>query len=182
MRCANDHQVRPAPSRYTAQDLPRLQAPLTTLPTFPAHDAHAPLRRLSAAAISACRDDEVLDALVAEAKGALLADRVELVVPSRDDVPAVAHVTATREALVIDEARALLVPVTWGVRVRQILVLERAAAAARRRPRRRGRPKSSRSPRRSPTWPRSGSRGSTPSAAASRRPSATRRSPAPPTR
>jgi diguanylate cyclase (GGDEF)-like protein len=109
-----------------------------------AHTAHAPLRRLSEAALSACSEADLLAALAAEASGALAVDRVELV-DAAAAVPGAAHVAVTARSLALDEPRiatelgeeratrlearsALLVPIAWGGDVRHVVVLARRAA------------------------------------------------------
>jgi diguanylate cyclase (GGDEF)-like protein len=110
-----------------------------------AHSAHAPLRRLSEAALSACSDAELIAALAAEAGSALKVDGVEILTPSPDTAPLVsgaAYVVTTARSLVLDETRtmaelgaecatrleahsAVLVPVAWGGDVRHVAVLAR---------------------------------------------------------
>ncbi|HKH18364.1 MAG TPA: diguanylate cyclase, partial [Solirubrobacteraceae bacterium] len=106
--------------------------------------AHAPLRRLSEAALSACSEADLLAALAAEARGALAVDDVE-VMAAAAPVSGAAHVAATARPLALDEPRiavelgaeratrlaarsALLVPIGWGGDVRHVVVLARRAA------------------------------------------------------
>ncbi|HYI20927.1 MAG TPA: diguanylate cyclase [Solirubrobacteraceae bacterium] len=109
--------------------------------TARAHDAHAPLRRLSETALSARAPDELRAALIAEARRALGADAVD-VVGAAMSPPAVAHVVATARSLALDEGRlvgelgpqlatalearsALLVPLGWSGDVRAVAVIAR---------------------------------------------------------
>src|SRR5215211_8004916 len=125
---------------------PKAVIPLTTTSTSRAHVAHAPLRRLSEAALSACGDDELLALFAAEARGALPADAVDIVAAGAPDAPAVAHVVATARTLALEAPRvadelgpvlaarveaasALLVPLAWAGDVRHVAVLGRRAAA-----------------------------------------------------
>jgi diguanylate cyclase (GGDEF)-like protein len=105
---------------------------------------HAPLRRLSEAALSARSDAELTAALAEEARGALMLDAFELVAPAAAP-PGPAHVGATASSLALDEASApadlgpdlaadldarsaLLVPLAWGGDVRLVAVLARSTA------------------------------------------------------
>jgi diguanylate cyclase (GGDEF)-like protein len=109
------------------------------------HAAHAPLRRLSEAALSACSEADLLAALAAAARSALAVDGVELIAAAAPAVPGAAHVAATARSLALDEPRiaaelgperaarlearsALLVPIAWGGDVRHVAVLARRAA------------------------------------------------------
>jgi diguanylate cyclase (GGDEF)-like protein len=109
------------------------------------HAAHAPLRRLSEAALSACSEADLLAALAAAARSALALDGVELIAAAAPAVPGAAHVAATARSLALDEPRiaaelgperaarlearsALLVPIAWGGAVRHVAVLARRAA------------------------------------------------------
>jgi diguanylate cyclase (GGDEF)-like protein len=109
------------------------------------HAAHAPLRRLSEAALSACSEADLLAALAAAARSALAVDGVELIAAATPAVPGAAHVAATARSLALDEPRiaaelgperaarlearsALLVPIAWGGDVRHVAVLARRAA------------------------------------------------------
>src|SRR5215213_348127 len=125
---------------------PKAVIPLTTTSTSRAHVAHAPLRRLSEAALSACGDDELLALFAAEARGALPADAVDIVDGAAPDAPAVAHVAATARTHALDHPRVaaelgpalaariecasvLLVPLAWAGDVRHVAVLGRRDAA-----------------------------------------------------
>ncbi len=123
---------------------PKASAPGTSIED-PGASAHAPLRRLSEAALSACSEAELITALAAEARSALKVDRVEVLTPSPDSAPfasGAAYVVATARSLVLDETRtvaelgaeratrlearsAVLVPVAWGGDVRHVAVLAR---------------------------------------------------------
>ena len=104
--------------------------------------AHAPLRRLSEAALSACSEAGLLAAFTAETRAALPVGAVEVLVPASADVPGVAHVVATARSLMLDETRtvtelgvdcatrldarsALLVPIAWAGAVRRVAILAR---------------------------------------------------------
>jgi len=120
--------------------------PLTPASTSRAHVAHAPLRRLSEAALRASDDAELLSLFAREARGALPADAADIVGAGAPDSPAVAHVVATARtvalegALVAEElgallaarieaSAALLVPLAWAGDVRHVAILGRRAAA-----------------------------------------------------
>ena len=69
----------PVGADYHWQTLrPKAATTLTTTTSIPAHVAHAPLRRLSEAAISACAPDELLASFAVEAREALGIDDVEV--------------------------------------------------------------------------------------------------------
>lgn len=113
--------------------------------TIRAHAAHAPLRRLSEAALSACSESELVAALAAEARSALKAHRVEVLAPGPDEEPlssGAAHVVATARSLALDVSQTgaelgaelaarlgtrnvLLVPIAWGGDVRHVVALAR---------------------------------------------------------
>ena len=61
---------------------PKAVVSLTPTSKTRAHAAHAPLRRLSEAALSACSEAELLAAFAAEARSALKIDGVELIAPA----------------------------------------------------------------------------------------------------
>jgi diguanylate cyclase (GGDEF)-like protein len=129
---------------------PSAEAVITLTPTSKtrAHASHAPLRRLSEAALSARSDDELLAAFAAEARSALKVDRVEVLDPALQPVPpppGPSQVVATARSLALDETRivaelgaepatrlearsALLVPVAWAGDVRHVAVLARRVA------------------------------------------------------
>jgi diguanylate cyclase (GGDEF)-like protein len=126
---------------------PKAAGTLTTTPTTRAHVAHAPLRRLSEAALSACSDAELIDLFRAEARGGLAVDAVEVVGTAASGAPAVAHVASTARPLELQAARiapelgdelagrlgaaaALLVPLAWSGDVRHVAILARRTAAA----------------------------------------------------
>jgi len=94
-------------------------------------------------ALSACAHEDVVAAFAAEARSALAAEAVEVLVPASAS-PAVAHVAATARSLALDETRtvaelgaalasrlraraALLVPIAWSGDVRHVAVLARRA-------------------------------------------------------
>jgi GAF domain-containing protein len=123
---------------------PKAVIPLAPASKTRVHVAHAPLRRLSEAALSARTQDELLASLAAEARSALKADAVEVLAPSADARPApgAAHVAATARSLALGESRivaelgaelatrlearsALLVPIAWAGDVRQVAILAR---------------------------------------------------------
>jgi diguanylate cyclase (GGDEF)-like protein len=125
--------------------------PHTAAPPPRAHSAHAPLRRLSAVALSAHAEDELVRAFVHEACGAVAADAVEVLtvpgeaadrsgVPAAAAPPGVAHAAAGARTLALDETQvraelgteigerlqprsALLVPFGWAGDVRRVAVL-----------------------------------------------------------
>jgi diguanylate cyclase (GGDEF)-like protein len=118
---------------------------LTTTSTARAHVAHAPLRRLSEAALSACSDPELIALFAAETRGALAVECVEVVGATEPGSPAVAQVAGTARPLAleaprtapelgaelakrIDAAAALLVPLAWSGDVRYVAVVGRRAA------------------------------------------------------
>jgi diguanylate cyclase (GGDEF)-like protein len=124
---------------------PKAVIPPTTASTSRAHVAHAPLRRLSEAALSARSDEELLALFAAGARGALAVDAIEIAGAAEQDAQAVAHVTATARTLALDETRvapelgpalagrlgaatALLVPLAWAGDVRHVAILGRGAA------------------------------------------------------
>ena len=121
------------------------QTPVSTTRT---HAAHAPLRRLSEVALSACSEGELVAAFVAEARSALKVDGAEMLAPASEPAPlapGAAHVAATARSLALDESRtvsdlgaeraarlearsALLVPLAWAGDVRHVAVLARRTA------------------------------------------------------
>jgi diguanylate cyclase (GGDEF)-like protein len=120
--------------------------PLTTSSTALALVAHAPLRRLSEAALSAGSDAELVAVFLAEASGALAVEGIELIGAAEPSAPAVAHVAVTAQPLALDDGRitpelgvelarrldaaaALLVPLAWSGEVRHVAILGRRAAA-----------------------------------------------------
>jgi diguanylate cyclase (GGDEF)-like protein len=124
---------------------PKAVDSLAPASTTRVHAAHAPLRRLSEAALSACSEADLLAALAAAARSALALDGVELIAAAAPAVPGAAHVAATARSLALDEPRiaaelgperaarlearsALLVPIAWGGDVRHVAVLARRAA------------------------------------------------------
>jgi diguanylate cyclase (GGDEF)-like protein len=82
----------------------------TTASTPRAHAAHAALRRLSAAALAAGTDDELLGAFAAEVRDALGVDDVHVVEPEQADA-----------------AGALAVPIAWAGERRLVALLTRVA-------------------------------------------------------
>ena len=116
--------------------------PLPTAHTQQAHSAHAPLRRLSEAALAARADEELIAAFIVETRAALAVDAVEVLAADGDASAAsgIGHVAAGARAVALDETQveselgpeltdrlhalsALLVPLTWGGDVRRVAVL-----------------------------------------------------------
>ena len=139
------HQAPSSRGRYRAESpCPKAAIPPSQTATNRAHGAHAPLRRLSQAALSACSDGDLIAAFADEARGALKVDVVEFLTPAGAS-PAPAHVVATARPLALDKPRdladlgpelaaalgarsALLVPIAWGGDVRHVAVLARRTA------------------------------------------------------
>jgi len=113
-----------------------------TAPTTP---AHAQLRRLSEAALSARSQDELLAAFAAETRGALGVDGVEVLEPASAPAPGTARVATKSRSLTLDETQtvaelgtecatrlearsALLVPIAWDGEVRHVAVFARRRA------------------------------------------------------
>ena len=96
-------------------ETPRPRTPISLPPASQtrAHVAHAPLRRLSEAALSACAPDELLDALADALRSARAVEDVRLCPPA--DEPA-------------EPGAALVVPVAWAGGVHHVAVVGELAA------------------------------------------------------
>jgi len=129
---------RPHAGGPIGEERPRPEVPITTLHTAPrsrAQIALAALHLLSEAALSARADDELLAVLATEARTALSADAVELLVATPgapgltqalDADETVAELGAETAAR-LQAGCALLVPVAWDGEMRRLAVLARRA-------------------------------------------------------
>ena len=136
--------TRPIRNGHSPPQPTAVPTPLTTTASIRAHVAHAPLRRLSEAALTASDAAALLATFAGELRGALPIEGFE-VMPGGQAPQGVAYVTATARTLALDEGRtveelgeeaatrlaartALLVPIAWAGDVRHVAVLARSTA------------------------------------------------------